>query len=75
MRPFLSLRRSRADIVGGIYEEGSMMRIKIAITAHHNGRFEFRVCRIAAPAAPATNQSWVDAEKEQLSEECFNQVR
>ena len=51
-----------------------MMRIKIAITAHHNGRFEFRVCRIAAPAAPATNQSWVDAEKEQLSEECFNQV-
>lgn len=47
------------------------MEIKIGITAHHNGRFEFKICRIAAPV---DGQTWVQAEKAQMSQECFNQV-
>ena len=60
-----------AGEVGGTYEEGSVMEVRTHITAHHNGRFEFKICRIAAPAE---NQTWVDAEKAQLTQECFNQV-
>ncbi|PRW61560.1 chitin binding domain-containing [Chlorella sorokiniana] len=56
--------------VAGTYEEGSTMEIKIGITAHHNGRFEFKICRISAPA---DGQTWVQAEKAQLTQECFNQ--
>ncbi len=47
------------------------MEIKIGITAHHNGRFEFKICHISAPA---DGQTWVQAEKAQLTQECFNQV-
>lgn len=47
------------------------MQVKIGITAHHNGQFQFRICRIAAPGP---NQTWEQAEQQQLSEECFNQV-
>lgn len=47
------------------------MEIKIGITAHHNGRFGFKICRIEAPA---DGQTWVQAEKAQLTQECFNQV-
>jgi hypothetical protein len=48
------------------------MNISIGITAHHNGRFGFRICRVLAPAP---GQTWEQAEREQLSEECFNQAR
>lgn len=60
-----------AEEVGGIYAEGGVMEIKIAITAHHNGRFQFRICRIQAPGP---GQTWAQAEKAQLTNECFNQV-
>ena len=45
--------------------------LQIGITAHHNGRFEFKICRISAPT---DGQTWVQAEKAQLTQECFNQV-
>lgn len=54
-----------------MYEEGSVMQVSVGITAHHNGRFQFRICRILAPGP---GQTWAQAEKAQLSEECFNQV-
>ncbi len=60
-----------AEEVGGVYEEGSVMQVSVGITAHHNGRFQFRICRILAPGP---GQTWAQAEKAQLSEECFNQV-
>lgn len=60
-----------AEEVGGTYEEGGVMEVKVGITAHHNGRFEFKVCRIAAPVE---GQTWVQAEKAQMTQECFNQV-
>lgn len=61
--------RYATEEVGGVYEEGSTMEIRIGITAHHNGRFQFRICRILAPTA---GQTWAQAEKAQLSNECFN---
>jgi len=60
-----------AEEVGGTYVEGSVMEVRVAITAHHNGRFEFRICRILAPGE---GQTWAQAEKAQMSQECFNQV-
>ena len=48
------------------------MRVDVAITAHHNGRFEFKICRIQAPA---DNQTWAQAEKALFTNECLNQVR
>lgn len=104
---------SPAEDVGGTYEEGGVMEIKVGrwvgapvesqrssvtaapqlhaggagapasdvpnlfhfqvgITAHHNGRFEFKICRILAPAP---GQTWVQAEAAQMTQECFNQVR
>lgn len=64
-------RRPCAGEIGGTYEEGGVMKVQVGITAHHNGRFGFRICRVAAPAQ---GQTWVDAEKAQLTPECFNQV-
>ena len=47
------------------------MEVRTHITAHHNGRFEFKICRIAAPAE---GQTWAEAERAQLTPECFSQV-
>ncbi|PSC74252.1 chitin binding domain-containing [Micractinium conductrix] len=62
--------RYATEEIGGVYEEGGVMEIKISITAHHNGRFEFKICRILAPGP---GQTWAQAEKAQMSNECFNQ--
>lgn len=35
--------RFATEEVGGTYEEGGVMEFKVAITAHHNGRFELKV--------------------------------
>lgn len=56
--------------VGGVFEEGTVMPIDVVVTAHHKGRFQFRICRVAAPPP---EQGWVDAERQQLSEECLYQ--
>ncbi len=47
------------------------MKVEVGITAHHNGQFLFRICRINAPAP---GQTWAQAEKAQMTNECFNQV-
>lgn len=60
-----------AEEVGGTYEEGSVMKVEVGITAYHNGQFLFRICRINAPAP---GQTWAQAEKAQMTNECFNQV-
>ena len=56
--------------MGGTYTEGAVLNVSITITAHHNGRFGFRVCRVAAPPAAG---SWTSAEQAQMSNACLDQ--
>ncbi|KDD72946.1 hypothetical protein H632_c2704p0, partial [Helicosporidium sp. ATCC 50920] len=50
--------------IAGTWTEGSDITLEVVLTAFHMGRFGFRICKIEGNSP--------EAEREQLTEECFN---
>lgn len=48
------------------YVEGQVINLEVVVTAFHQGRFAFRICKIAGRGDPA-------GERRQLTEDCLDQ--
>jgi len=65
-RPHEAGGRFWTGAVTGTYTEGQVANLTVKLTAHHMGRFGFRICRVAGAD--------VESERAQFTEGCLDQT-